>query len=74
MNPMLREMSDKAQAFAVIHTKLDGPVTLDLYTEELARMIVNECCQKLENDGMVEAAIELKWHFGMDPVEKEITK
>ena len=41
---------------------------------EFAELIVNECCQKLENDGMVEAAIELKWHFGMDPVEKEITK
>ncbi len=31
----------------------------------LAELIVNECAGKLENDGMVEIAIELKDHFGM---------
>jgi hypothetical protein len=40
--------------------------------EKFAELIVTECCQKLENDGMVEVAMELKWHFGMDTVEKEI--
>jgi len=28
-------------------------------------LIVRECCQKLENDGMVEVAMELKQHFGV---------
>lgn len=26
-------------------------------------LVVNECARKLENDGMVEVAIELKEHF-----------
>ena len=38
------------------------------YTDELekfAELIVGECCQKLEDDGMVEIAIEMKQHFGV---------
>lgn len=34
--------------------------------EKFAELIVLECCQKLENDGMVEVAIELKQHFGVE--------
>ncbi len=34
--------------------------------EELAELIVQECAQKLENDGMVEVAIEIKEHFGIE--------
>lgn len=33
--------------------------------EFFAELIVRECARKLENDGMVEAAIELKQHFGI---------
>ena len=36
------------------------------WTEKFAELIVRECCQKLENDGMVEIAIEMKQHFGVD--------
>ena len=32
---------------------------------EVAELIVREFCQKLENDGMVEVAIEMKQHFGV---------
>ena len=32
---------------------------------KFAELIVRECCQKLENDGMVEVAMELKEHFGV---------
>lgn len=32
---------------------------------KFAELIVKECCQKLENDGCVEIAIELKQHFGV---------
>lgn len=34
--------------------------------EKFGAMVVKECCQKLENDGMVEVAIELKQHFGVE--------
>ena len=34
--------------------------------EKFAELIVFECCQKLENDGMVEVAMELKQHFGVE--------
>jgi len=30
-----------------------------------AELIVRECCEKLENDGMVEVAMEIKQHFGV---------
>ena len=33
---------------------------------KFAELIVRECCQKLENDGMVEVAIEMKQHFGVE--------
>ena len=34
--------------------------------EKFAELIVRECCQKLENDGMVEVAMEMKQHFGVE--------
>ena len=34
--------------------------------EKYAELIVRECCQKLEDDGMVEVAIEMKQHFGVE--------
>ena len=33
---------------------------------EFAELIVQECCQKLEDDGMVEVAMEMKQHFGVE--------
>ena len=33
--------------------------------EKLAELIVRECSRKLEEDGMVEVAMELKQHFGI---------
>jgi hypothetical protein len=33
--------------------------------EELVKKVVKECCHKLENDGMVEVAMEMKEHFGV---------
>lgn len=36
------------------------------WTEKFAELIVWECCQKLENDGMVEVAMEMKQHFGVE--------
>lgn len=34
--------------------------------EKFAELIVRECANKLENDGMVEVAMELKEHFGVE--------
>ena len=39
--------------------------TQEEFIERFAELIVRECCQKLENDGMVEVAMELKEHFGI---------
>jgi hypothetical protein len=36
------------------------------HAEKFAELIVKECAQKLENDGMVEVAIEIKQHFGVE--------
>ncbi len=42
--------------------------------EKFAELIVRECCQKLEDDGMVEVAIEMKQHFGVDGMSMEDKK
>ena len=34
--------------------------------KKFAELIVQECCQKLEDDGMVEVAMEMKQHFGVE--------
>ena len=34
--------------------------------KKFAELIVRECAQKLENDGMVEVAMEIKQHFGVE--------
>lgn len=39
----------------------DYNASLELFAE----LIVRECAHKLENDGMVEVAMELKQHFGI---------
>ena len=41
---------------------------------EFAELIVGECCQKLEDDGMVEVAIEMKQHFGLEGMSTEDKK
>ena len=43
-------------------------------TERFAELIVGECCQKLEDDGMVEVAIEMKQHFGLEGMSTEDKK
>ena len=40
--------------------------TLEQNQEKFAELIVRECAQKLENDGMVEVAMEIKEHFGVE--------
>lgn len=65
MNTRIEELTEQARDYADYYSTLSGESEQKIYTQKLAELIVQECCQKLENDGMVETAIELKWHFGI---------
>ena len=70
MNKLIAKLYDQA-------TILEG--NGDYFAGELdpvkfAELIVRECCQKLEDDGMVEVAIEMKQHFGVDGMSTEDKK
>ena len=43
---------------------LDHELYNQIWEEKFAELIVNKCCQKLEDDGMVEVAMEIKSLFG----------
>jgi hypothetical protein len=67
MNERIRELSYEAQKYAL--NKIIGPDLAginELWQEKFAELIVRECCQKLETDGMVEVAMEMKEHFGVE--------
>jgi hypothetical protein len=56
MNERIRELAEESyNEFYNIH------IDLELFAE----LIVQECAGKLERDGMVEVAMELKEHFGV---------
>ena len=65
MNERIRQLAYKAG----LHNHLwldisDSDDVLD--TVKFAELIIRECAQKLENDGMVEVAMEIKQHFGIE--------
>ena len=60
MNERIQELAKGAK-----HAVEQEGILLELVLEKYAELIVLECCQKLENDGMVEVAMEMKQHFGM---------
>ena len=67
MNERIKELAK--QATIVVEGWSDESGTTRYYEfnqEKFAELIVRECCQKLENDGMVEVAIEMKQHFGVE--------
>jgi hypothetical protein len=45
----------------------------DCFRDRFAELILNECARKLEVNGMVEVAIELKQHFGFTKLNTEGT-
>ena len=53
----IRLFEDKSFGWSVI-------AGTDQHLEKFAQLIVKECCQKLESDGMVEIAMEIKEYFG----------
>ena len=61
MNERIRELAEQAN-----NDVSGNAFSMARYNEKFAELIVFECCQKLENDGMVEVAMELKQHFGVE--------
>ena len=73
MNQRIKELVKQAGGHFSTHNLMSNPVqhreSIELWDnniEKFAELIVRECCQKLENDGMVEIAIEMKQHFGVE--------
>lgn len=75
MNERIRQLSEQAHhstADELAHLQRVHNRTYDLnesaaiYNEKFAELIVQECARKLENDGMVEVAMEIKEHFGVE--------
>ena len=65
MNERIQQLAWAAEDYADSIVDQGGEFH-QAYTRKLAELIVKECCQKLENDGMVEVAMEMKQHFGVD--------
>ena len=61
MNERIRELAEQAN-----NDVSGNAFSMARYNEKFAELIVRECCQKLENDGMVEVAMEMKQHFGVE--------
>jgi hypothetical protein len=70
MNEQIRELADSLWRVHPADIDAMGLKTrTEFYEHELkkfAKLIVQECCQKLEDDGMVEVAMEIKEHFGVE--------
>jgi hypothetical protein len=65
MNERIKQLAEKASK----DNEHGYPVTLEYtnrFAQKLAELIVLECCRKLETDGMVEVAMEMKEHFGVE--------
>ena len=66
MNERIRELAEQADEYARGQSILYD-TWKKIYSKKFAELIVQECCQKLEDDGMVEVAMEMKQHFGVEP-------
>ena len=69
MNERIQELWDKAaKSIAAYPSGQNNSWETQVnFLDKFAQLIVQECCQKLENDGMVEVAMEMKQHFGIEP-------
>jgi hypothetical protein len=68
MNDLIRDLYKSCkskEALASQNEYNSADVLLGLEVEKFAELIVRDVCQKLENDGMVEVAMEMKQHFGV---------
>ena len=63
MNERIRELAEQAWDATAVSPQFGHPIS---FAEKFSELIVRECAQKLENDGMVEVAMEIKHHFGIE--------
>lgn len=76
MNERIYEMATEAAEHALLNpsedslqSEAEGYDTIVVprqFIDKFAELLVQECCQKLEDEGCVEIAIELKQHFGIE--------
>ena len=69
MNERIRELAEQAEEWVCKNypDAMDDNDEFHAQTmEKFAELIVRETCQKLEDDGMVEVAMEIKQHFGVE--------
>lgn len=65
MNERIQDLAYDAEEYA--DTVVDGGSEFHLiFVKKFAELIIKECAQKLENDGMIEVAMEIKQHFGIE--------
>ena len=65
MNERIKQLAIQSKLIAAEPNGFD-PTRLSMSQQKFAELIVAECCQKLESDGMVEIAMEIKEHFGVE--------
>lgn len=65
MNERIEELYKEAEKSVAFLSNSKESKQL-IIREKFAELIVKECCQKLENYGMVEVAMEMKEHFGVE--------
>jgi hypothetical protein len=66
MKERIRELAKQAGGHGLKMSTMGLSLLGEDAIEKFAQLIVRECCQKLENDGMVEVAMEMKQHFGVE--------
>lgn len=66
MNERIKQLAEQAMELVDPDAIEGGFGPRQLNEKKFAELIIRECCQKLENDGMVEVAMELKEHFGVE--------
>ena len=66
MNKRIRELAEQAGFQYIKDERIGWAGNYNASLPKFAELIVKECCQKLENDGMVEVAMEIKEHFGVN--------
>lgn len=66
MNERIRELAEQCFSFKykTAPNELNPGHHMD-HIHMFAELIVKECAGKLEDDGMVEVAMEIKQHFGV---------
>ena len=66
MNERIKQLAEQADYYAYEQYDVKKVPYSVLFNQKFAELIVQECAQKLENDGMVEVAMEIKEHFGVE--------